>query len=299
MAEDVQALVANSDLRNMAQIMRPKESDPPILMPTVREAVRQWMIEMAAEAELRAVGLKPRRTALFYGPPGTGKTTLAHHIAARAGLPLVLIDMSALVGMYLGETGKNINRLFRAVEDQHDRMVLLLDEFDAVASKRGVMTNSGGEREMNAVVIHLLQFIDKFPGMLIAATNRADGLDPAIWRRFGMCLEIADPDDDCRFAILARYLDPMKLPDQSMDTLVDLTSGASPALLRMFAEGIKRDLVLAPRYSQDVGAAAVIGRVTASVRPHEGSTIPPLWRDRWAIEEAGRIAWPPTLGGAT
>lgn len=295
--DDVQSLITTPDLARMASILRPKDSDPPILAPAVREAVRQWMIEMGAEEELRAVGLRPRRTALFYGPPGTGKTTLAHHIAARAGLPLVLIDMSAMIGMYVGETGKNINRLFAAVEAQHDRMVLLLDEFDAIAEKRSTATGSGAEKEKNAIVIHLLQFIDKFPGMLVAATNRADGIDPAIWRRFGMHLEIAEPDDDCRFAILARYLHPMKLPDEAIDTLVEATAGASPALLRQFSEAIKRDLVLAPRYEQPVDAAAVLGRIVASVRPHEGSTIPPLWRDRWAMDEAAKIAWPPKLEG--
>lgn len=292
--DEVQALVATPDLARMASILRPKDSDPPILAPPVREAVRQWMIEMGAEADLRAVGLKPRRTALFYGPPGTGKTTLAHHIAARAGLPLVLIDMSALIGQYVGETGKNINRLFSAVEQQHDRMVLLLDEFDAIAEKRSTGTGGSGEKEKNAIVIHLLQFIDKFPGMLVAATNRADGIDPAIWRRFGMHLEIADPDDDCRFAILARYLHPMRLTDEALYTLVELTAGASPTLLRQFAEAVKRDLVLAPRYEQPVDAASVMGRIVASVKPHEGATIPLLWRDRRAMDDAAGIEWPPT-----
>lgn len=291
--DDVQALMAVPEIRRFAQIFRPKDSEPPILSPAVRESVRQWMIEVGAEADLAAVGLKPRRTALLSGPPGCGKTTLAHHIAARLGLPLVLIDMGALIGQYAGETGKNLHALFSAVEQQADRMVLLLDEFDAIAEKRGGGGKSA-DREKNAIVIHLLQYIDRFPGMLIAATNRADSIDPAIWRRFGMHLEIAEPDDECRFAILARYLAPMAMADEALDVLVEVTAGASPALLRQLMEGIKRDLVLAPRLGRTTTAGEVLGRVLASVQPHADATIPPLWRDAWAKADAGKLSsWPP------
>jgi len=290
--DDIQALTAVPEIRRFAQILRPKDSEPPILSPAVRESVRQWMIEVGAEADLAAVGLKPRRTALLSGPPGCGKTTLAHHIAARIGLPLVLIDMGALIGMYVGETGKNLHALFQAVEQQAERMVLLLDEFDAIAEKRGGRGNSA-DKEKNAIVIHLLQYIDRFPGMLIAATNRGDQIDPAIWRRFGMHLEISEPDDECRFAILARYLAPMSMTDEAIDTLVEVTAGASPALLRQLMEGIKRDLVLAPRLGRTADAAEVFGRVLASARPHAEATIPPLWGDSWAKEDAGKLPWPP------
>lgn len=299
-ADDVQALAANPDIAGFAVIMRPKDSEPPILAPAVRESVRQWMVECGAVEELAAVGLRPRRTAMLSGPPGTGKTTLAHHIAARLGLPLVLIDMSALIGQFVGETGKNIHKLFGALVKQADRMVLLLDEFDAIAEKRSTATGSGAEKEKNAIITHLLQHIDRFPGMLIAATNRSDSIDPAIWRRFSMHLAVLEPDDDCRFAILKRYLSPMTLPDEAMDTLVELTAGASPALLRQMMEGVKRDLVLSPRFNMDLDAVSVFRRVTAAVRPHEDATQPHLWCQEWAMRDIAGIAWPPTLstGGA-
>lgn len=294
-ADDVQALAANPDIAGFASILRPKDSEAPILAATVRESVRQWMVECGAVTELATVGLKPRRTAMLSGPPGTGKTTLAHHIAARLGLPLVLVDMSSLASMYIGETGRNIHRLFSALTKQADRMVLLLDEFDAIAEKRSTATGSGGEKEKNAVIVHLLQHIDRFPGMMIAATNRADSIDPAIWRRFSMHLTVLEPDDECRFAILKRYLSPMALPDEAMDTLVEMTAGASPALLRQLMEGVKRDLVLSPRFSMAVDAVSVFRRVTAAVKPHEDATQPHLWAQSWAMSDIAGIAWPPEL----
>lgn len=294
MGDEVQALETLREIREFATVLRPRDSEAPILAPAVREAVRQWMVELTAEEELASVGLKPRRTVMMSGPPGCGKTTLAHHVAARMGLPLVLIDMASLIGMYVGQTGKNISEIFRACEKQADRMVLLLDEFDAIAMKRGE-SNTGAAKEKNAIVTHLLQYIDRYPGALIAATNMQGEIDPAIWRRFGMHLAIVEPDDECRFAILTRYLAPMTLGNDAMDTLVEMTAGASPALLRQVMEGIKRDFVLQPRFGKPVDAESVFGRILASVRPHDGATIPPLWGDRWALDQIKKMQWPPVI----
>lgn len=294
MRDGAESVKSNPAIARVAAVLRPRESEAPILAPSVRQGVHQWMVELGLGDELTAVGLTPRRTALFSGPPGTGKTTLAHHIAARLGLPLVVVDMAAMVGMYVGETGKNLSTFFRACEEQSDSLVLLLDEFDAIATKRADTGTSAG-KEQNAVVVHLLQYVDRYPGTLIAATNRGDDIDPAIWRRFAMHLEIVEPDDECRFAIIKRYLAPMDLPDEAVDVLVEILAGASPALLRQVMEGVKRDLVLAPRFKQQTDAPTVFGRIAASVRPHAGTTIPPLWSERWAMQEAGKITWPPIV----
>ena len=284
-------------IRQFAEILYPRDAEAPILAQTIRSALRQWMIEMDAAEELEAVGLKARRTALLFGPPGCGKTTMAHHLAARRGLPLLVVNMASLISKYVGETGRNVNALFQEVIAQAESCVLLLDEFDSIATKRTEVQRST-DKERNSIVIALLQMIDSFPGTLLAATNRGDDIDPAIWRRFGLHLDIKEPDDECRFAILKRYLAPYTLPDDSMDELCAATAGAYPALLRQFMEGIKRDLIISPKIPQATEIGAVMTRTVASVRPHSESTIPPLWGDAVAMQRVKKIAWPPALAGA-
>jgi SpoVK/Ycf46/Vps4 family AAA+-type ATPase len=283
------------DITEFAEILRPEDAEPPILSSAIRMAVRQWMVELSAESELRKYSLKPRRTALLSGPPGCGKTTLAHHLAARLGLPLILVNMASMVSKWLGGTGQNVNRLFDAVYAQHQSCLLFLDEFDSVGCKR---TNDGqsANQERNSTVISLLQKIDAFPGTLIAATNRGDEIDSAIWRRFGMHLEIAEPDDESRYAILKRYLSPMTLPDKAMDLLTEVTAGASPAVLRQLMEGVKRDIILSPRHGQACAAHDVFARLIVSVKPHADACLPPLWKEEWALKSVSEMSWPPGDG---
>lgn len=282
----------DSDITRFATVLRPDDAEPPILSPSVRLAVRQWMVELNASDELKAIGLKPRRTAMLSGPPGCGKTTLAHHFAARLGLPLVLVNMASIVSSYLGATGQNVNKLFDAVQSQSDACILFLDEFDSVADKR-TSDGQSANKERNSIVISLLQKIDAFPGIMIAATNRADDIDPAIWRRFGMQLAIVEPDDEARFAILTRYLSPFTLQEEAMSVLTEVTTGASPAVLRQIMEGIKRDLILAPRYGQTTDASAMFTRIISAIRPHAAATMPPLWTDEAAMETIAKMPWPP------
>lgn len=281
-------------IRQFAEVLMPKDAVSPILSKPIRAAVHQWRVELGAARDLKAVGLEPRRTALMFGPPGCGKTTLAHHLSARLGLPLVVVNMAALTSSYIGETGRNINALFDEVIDQADSCVLFLDEFDSLCSKRKE-SRSSGDSERNAIVVSLLQKIDQFPGTMLAATNRADDIDPAIWRRFGIHLDIVEPDDECRYAIICRYLQPYDLPEEAITELTVTTAGASPALLRQLVEGIKRDLVISPKLQQPIDAKSVFNRLLASVKPHTDAQQPPLWTTRDARKRIDAISWPPTL----
>lgn len=284
-------------ITDFAQVLMPEDSDPPILSAPVRTAMHQWLVELGCADELAAVGLQARRTALLSGPPGCGKTTLAHHLAARLGLPLVLVDMAALTSQYVGGTGQNIVKLFGAIYEQQDSLVLFLDEFDGVAQSRRAVSQAS-DREHNHVVVALLQHFDRFKGTLFAATNRADDIDPAIWRRFGMQIVIDLPDDESRFAILKRYLSPLVWNDDALDALCDLASGATPALLRQLMEGVKRDLVLSPRFRLPTDAKSVFGRVLATLRPPADVAPPQLWDGPWALERIAKLDWPPRLDGA-
>lgn len=282
-------------LRNFATILRPEEAEPPILAKPVRDAVHQWMTEIRAEQELKAVGVQPRRSAMLSGPPGCGKTTLAHHLAARLGLSLVCIHLDTVQSKYIGETGNNFASIFEDLDEQADHCILFLDEFDAVATKRSE-DSSAASREMNSIVNALLQRIENYRGMLVAATNRADAIDPAIWRRFGLHLDIQLPGDEERFAIITRYLTPYSLPEEAIDMLTDATDGAPPALLRQLMEGVKRDLVLSPRLGRSTDAREVFERLIATVRPHPDYTKPPLWSDFNTKQRVSEVmTWPPVL----
>lgn len=287
-------------LGGMAQVLYPQEAEEPILARPVRSAVFGWLAELNAVAELKKVGIKPRASALLSGPPGCGKTTLAHHLAARLGIPMVSVGAENLLAKYLGESEANVAKLFDALESTKERCVVFLDEIDSIGSKRtDTSGDSGGAGSArNSTLTVLLRRLEQFNGILIAATNRADALDPALWRRFGMQLEVDLPDDEARFAIIKRYLSPFTLPDEAIDLLNDLTAGAAPSLLRQVMEGVKRALVLGERIRMPADdPVTTFAAIIAANRPHPDYDLPPLWDDPASVHQLAELPWPPALEG--
>ena len=137
-----------------------------------------------------------------YGPPGNGKTTLAEGIAESLAVPLIVPRYELLIGSYLGETAA---RLARVVEYARSRAcVLFFDEFDTLGKERGDQHETG---EIKRVVSSLLLQMDSLPSyvVLIAATNHAELLDRAAWRRFQLRLELAAPTKAQRVEWLTRF----------------------------------------------------------------------------------------------
>jgi SpoVK/Ycf46/Vps4 family AAA+-type ATPase len=276
-------------LTDFGDLFLPKEAIEPILARPVRNALLEWLTEIWAKDELEAVGIGPRRRAIFNGAPGVGKTTLAHHLSARLGLPMIAVRPERVISKWVGETGQNLGDLFDAAakgiylggeDDEGQRketpVVLFLDEFDAISRQRR-RGEQASDDSRNEEVNTLLQRMEQHPGFLIAATNYGSHVDQAAWRRFDIHITLELPGQPERERILARYLQPFGLPTLALKVLAESFETGSPALMRAFCENVKRQLVIGPRLNFDMRKGAVIERVCAAVHPHPDVGKPRLW----------------------
>lgn len=284
------------DFGSQGEVVLPADAKPPILTPPVRAALHQWMFEMNAVDELAAVGLKPRQRCMLSGPPGCGKTTLAHHICARLGLPMLVVQSHEITSMYKGETGQNIGKLFRAARKNRYGLALFFDEFDALSTSRDSLGGQGADNERASITIALLQEFDRFDGLLFAATNVTKSVDAALWRRFDMQIEIGYPGPQERFAIVKMYLAPYAADDATVKAIAKALDGASPALIRQCCEAIKRSLVLGPKMALPTDLQSIMDRFATSASPADGQQLPLLWSaPRDALMALGKAPWPPEL----
>jgi hypothetical protein len=189
---------------------------PQDILDTLKEFVarvrhRKQVYEEWGFAEKMARGLGV--SALFSGPPGTGKTMVAGIIADELGLDLYQIDLSRVVSKYIGETEKNLGRLFDAAETGH--AILLFDEADSLFAKRGEVKSSV-DRYANLEVNYLLQRMEAFDGITILTTNLAASLDDAFRRRLSIKLEFPLPEADEREKLWQSML-PAKAVSKELD----------------------------------------------------------------------------------
>jgi len=195
------------DLDSRLQLLRLEHSSSdqrPVLSDALNAQLEQVLSERKNVKALQKHGLQPTKSILFTGPPGVGKTMTARWVAAMLRRPLLVLDLAAVMSSFLGRTGNNI----RFVLDyaKNTECVLLLDELDAIAKRRD---DTGEIGELKRLVTVLLQEIDDWPstGLLIAATNHSELLDPAIWRRFDVVLKFDNPLLNEREQLIAGLLD--------------------------------------------------------------------------------------------
>jgi hypothetical protein len=173
-------------------------------------ATRALIGELAARIRLRSqvygdLGFDRRLSlgkgviALFTGPSGTGKTMAASVLASDHGVDLYQVDLAAVCSKYVGETERNLNRIF--AEAQESNAVLFFDEADALFGKRGEVREAR-DRWANLEVNHLLQRIEEYSGTVILATNLRQNIDEAFLRRIPIVIEFALPGAEDRTRIL-------------------------------------------------------------------------------------------------
>ena len=132
-------------------------------------------------------------TVLFYGKPGTGKTMCAQVLAKELGMELYRVDISQLVSKYIGETEKNLAKVFD--EAKKGNIILFFDEADSIFSQRTEI-NGTNDKHANAEVSFLLQKMEEYPGIAILATNLIKNFDPAVMRRLTYSINFELPDKE-------------------------------------------------------------------------------------------------------
>ena len=155
----------------------------------------------AAGASFASLG--PGVCALFKGPSGTGKTLAARLVAGTLGMDLYRLDLAAVVNKYIGETEKNLERVFALAEELD--VVLLLDEGDALLGQRTGVQNAT-DRYANLETNYLLQRLESYEGILIVTTNANDRIDRAFQRRMDVTIEFGVPDASERWDIWQGHL---------------------------------------------------------------------------------------------
>ncbi|MCC7362775.1 MAG: ATP-binding protein [Dehalococcoidia bacterium] len=175
----------------------------------VRHADRVYREWGMATKSARGLGI----SALFAGPSGTGKTMAAEVLANELALPLYRIDLATVVSKYVGETEKNLRRIFDAAEEAG--AILLFDEADALFGKRSDVRDSH-DRYANIEVSYLLQRMESYAGLAILTTNMKQALDAAFLRRLRFVVHFPFPDAAQRAEIWRRVF-PGELPRYELD----------------------------------------------------------------------------------
>ena len=255
-------------LERLARRIEPAVGWPDLVLPA---AVTGQLRELAARARHRDRVLTDWRmrpgggrghgiTALFAGDSGTGKTMSAEVIAGELGLDLYTIDLATVVDKYVGETEKNLERIFTEAEGVN--AVLLFDEADAVFGKRSEVRDAH-DRYANIESAYLLQRMETFDGLAILATNLRANIDDAFTRRLDVIVDFPVPDADLRRTLWDQCLGPHVPRGEDLD--LDFCARAFE-----FSGGAIRSVVVTAAYlaADKAGPVGMAELITAVQREY-------------------------------
>ncbi len=239
-------------LLELYEIVRPEVSFEDVVLPENQKGIlSQIILEQKNAVELLKHSMTPINRVLLCGPPGCGKTMTAYALANTLSLPVAYVRLDGLVSSYLGQTSTNLRKVFDAVRNQ--RIVLFLDEFDAIAKKRDDSNELG---ELKRVVTTLLQNFDNMPAnvLLIAATNHEHLLDPAIWRRFNVTITLELPNEKQRISMIQKWIDKYDIQGKvSAKSLAKVTKGLSGAgIEELMTSAAKKALINGSMRTSDI-----------------------------------------------
>lgn len=207
----------------------------------VKDKLSRVIREQLHLGKLKSHGLAPRRKLLLVGPPGTGKTFTASVMAGELGFPLFLVRLDAVITKFMGESAAKLRQVFDAIREV--RGVYFFDEFDALGTQRGTANDVGEARRILNSFLQMLEQDDS-NSVIICATNHAQILDYALFRRFDDVIKYDLPTKDEIITLFKSKLVPYVGKKFSWAGLAEKAQGLSCAEVTLAAQDAIKDLLI-------------------------------------------------------
>lgn len=245
-ATDVAAKI-NAHLARFGLLSAPQDLaslDDMVLAPQTRKRLSRVVLEQTRRDALLARGLRPARKLLFSGLPGTGKTMAAGAIARAIGKPMFRVELHGVFSHFFGQSAHRLAKVFEYVRTMPG--VYLFDEFDAIGADRAAIGSESDGGEARRVVNALLQFVegDQSDSLIVAATNHAQILDSAIFRRFDEMIVFEPMSKDELAELVRRKLTGFEAEILDYDAIYEVHQSLGHADLCAVLDRARKDHVL-------------------------------------------------------